>query len=100
MYKARIRSGIIDGESHCKPAVIQPRDLRLCATGNVFGGEVALLVRRYNCVAVVRDGAHPVTEVAGNGTGIIDPEQLIEIGIGVVVDRLKIVAGSLGQCWC
>ena len=65
---------------------------------NVFYCEVTLSVRRHNRIAIIGDRPHAVTVISGNGPSRIDAKQLIEIRISVVIDGLKFVAGSLGQC--
>ena len=87
--EAMVGALAVDPEPHGVAVVVDAHHLGLRGARKVLVGEVALPVLRADHVAAVRMALFARAEVAGDGAGVIDPQQLVEGVVAVVVDGVE-----------
>ena len=92
--EAMVGALAVDPEPHGVAVVVDAHHLGLRGAGEVLVGEVALAVRRADHVAPVRVALLARAEVAGDGAGVVDPQQLVEGVVAVVVDGVEGEVGA------
>ena len=78
-------------------AVVQAGHLGLHRAGEVLVGVVSLAVRRLQQVALVRVARRAGAEVSRDQASVVDPEQLVERHVVLVIKGLDTVAGGLAS---
>jgi hypothetical protein len=95
--EAEVRALSVDPESDGDAVVVEPRHLGLGRTREVLVYVVALTVVGKELVALVRVPVLARPEIAGDLAVVVDPEQLIERVVLVVVERVEcVVAAAVG----